>query len=114
MNAVKFREWICVPQFGRYPNNRIAIRLYNANAMKEDGLTYAPRTVPIAVATVNVVDYKQLKPNQVIIKNYSENEGMLDALIDAKIISSPVGMVNTGFVQCAVCDLLIDVEELAK
>jgi hypothetical protein len=51
-----------------------------------------------------------LKDNEVAIKNYSENEGILQVLIDAKIISEPKRVVRSGFVVIHVCDLMsIDV-----
>lgn len=40
---------------------------------------------PVATATVNVPNVK-LEKNEVIIKNYSENEGIYDALIKQNII----------------------------
>ena len=41
--------------------------------------------IPVATATVNVPNVK-LEKNEVIIKNYSENEGIYDALIEQNII----------------------------
>jgi hypothetical protein len=108
MYKVRFKSWNCRLVFGRYPNSRIAIQLYNDEPLKEDGYTISPGTELIATATVNVVDYEKLGKNQVIIKNYSENEGMLEALINANIISKPVGQVKTRFVTVAICDLLVE------
>jgi|WetSurSiteA1Bulk_404760.scaffolds.fasta_scaffold03412_8 hypothetical protein len=108
MYKVRFKNWNCRLVFGRYPNGRIAIQLYNDEPLKEDGYTVPPGKELIATATVNVVDYEVLGKNQVIIKNYSENEGMLPALINAKIISTPVDMARTGFVTVAICDLLVE------
>jgi hypothetical protein len=42
-----------------------------------------------AVATINMADRVNLQPDEVIIKDYSENKGMLKALIDGKIIAIP-------------------------
>ena len=47
------------------------------------------------------------KDDEDIIKDYSENEGVLKSLIDAGIISEPLYSVTTGFVEVAVCKLLI-------
>lgn len=49
----------------------------------------------IAVATVNMPN-EILKEDEVIIKDYSENEGMLHTLIMAKIISVPERYTKTG------------------
>lgn len=97
--TVKFREWNCRISFDRYLNNRIAIQLYDL----EDGS-------PVATATVNIPDLDFLNKDEVIIKDYSENEGMLEALINADIISKPLYYVLTSFVKCPVCKLLITPE----
>ena len=94
---VRFKEWVCELQFGRYHgNDRIAIELVCHNNGE-----------PIATATVNVPNI-DLKENEIIIKDYSENKGILDALITAGIISSPQKHVKTGFVECPICLLLIE------
>lgn len=84
---VKFKHWNCVAVSGYYANGRRAIKLI------ED-----PSREQIAVATVNVVD---CEPGEgaVFIKDYSENVGMADALIEAGIIHSDhVRTIGSGFV----------------
>jgi hypothetical protein len=71
---VQFKQWKCHLVIGEYSNNRIALTLIDAM----DGQ-------PIAVASVNMVEDKITK-GCVYIKDYSENEGMVHALIDANII----------------------------
>jgi len=58
----------------------------------------------ILVASVNIPEEK-IEKDEVIIKNYSENEGILDVLINAKIISKPIrsASVRGAFI----CKLLI-------
>lgn len=53
----------------------------------------------ILVASVNIPE-ERIEKDEVIIKNYSENEGILDVLVDAKIISKPIrnGSVGGTFV----------------
>lgn len=63
----------------------------------EDGL-------PVATVTKSVAGFTP-QPDQVLIKNYSENEGILDILIDAGVISKPVGTVKTGFTELHICFL---------
>jgi hypothetical protein len=58
----------------------------------------------VAVATVNVPN-EPLADDEVIIKDYSENEGMLHTLIMAKIISVPERYTKTGMMP--VCKLRI-------
>lgn len=87
-------EWPAVLHVQRYSNNRIAIECLDPN----DG-------EPIAVATVNLPD-EHLGENEVFIKDYSENEGMLNSLMEAGIVSAPIDMVQSGFVQIPKCKLL--------
>ena len=75
MKKVKFKDWDCNVLFNKYQEGGHRIELLDA----DDGL-------PIAVATVNVPNIP-LEENEVIIKNYSENEGIYDALVEAKIVN---------------------------
>ena len=95
---VRFKDWNCKLVFRYYGNNRTAIQLLDAS----DG-------GPVATATVNIPECP-LEEDQVIIKTYSENEGMLRALMDAGVVSSPVSYVQSGFVTCPICKLLIKQE----
>ncbi len=93
---VQFKKWSCILLFDKYSNNdRTAIELVN----EKDGS-------PVAIATVNIPDV-YLEKDEVIIKNYSENNGMIDALIKSGVIEPTGRKVKTGFVECDVCKLLI-------
>lgn len=98
---IKFREFDCCLSIEQYHTkstkgiNRIALILRDLN--NDDY---------VAVATVNLPE-EPLDKDEVIIKDYSENEGMYKTLHDAEIISAPVRLVKTGFVECPVCKLLI-------
>jgi hypothetical protein len=92
---VKFKEWNCVAVFEKYRNGRTAIQLMDA----EDGS-------PIATATVNLPDFP-LAEDRVAIKDYSENEGMLDALVEAGIVEELGLHAETGFVTVPICKLLV-------
>ena len=105
MKTVKFKKWNCIVEVGKYRNNdRIALKLVEVGTGK-----------PVATATVNIPE-AELEPNEVIIKNYSENEGMYQALFEAGIISKAKRHVQTGNVTCAVCDYIdyINYKENAK
>lgn len=78
-----------------YSNGRIALQLIDT----EDGF-------PFATATVNIPE-AQISDDEVIIKDYSENAGILDCLVKHKIISNPIDRLNTGFVTVEICKLLI-------
>ena len=92
---VTFNNWDCILEKKTYPNNRIALQLIDA----EDGS-------PVAMVTVNLPN-EQLNDNEVLIKDYSENEGMYQALVDAKVISEAISYVQSGFVEIPKCKILI-------
>lgn len=64
---------------------------------------------PLTTASVCLADHPffKLKEGDVAIKNYSENEGVLDVLVDEGVVSAPHTLVNIGFVDVPVCKLLI-------
>ena len=59
----------------------------------------------LLVATVNLPD-EQLLENYTIIKDYSENEGVLAFLVENGIVSAPVRNISTGFTHCQVVKVL--------
>lgn len=75
-----------VIQLHKYENNRTAIQLIDA----VDG-------EPYATASVNVPDVLLLD-NEVLVKDYSENEGMLDFLTKHNIVTPTQNGVQSGFV----------------
>ena len=92
----KYETYQVYLKFDTYRNNgRTCIELLEAGTHE-----------PIMVATVNLSDYTLLNPGQVLIKNYSENEGVLEFLIANGIVSKPRSWVSTGYVTVALCDLL--------
>lgn len=83
--TVKFKEWNCFVKKGEYGNGRTAIQLYDAETGE-----------PIATATVNLPD-EPIAKGYTFIKDWSENEGMLESLKD---YVEPTGRtVQTGFVE---------------
>lgn len=96
MKTVKFRNWDCDVRFAKYNNGRTAIKLQD----KLDG-------EPIATATVNLPDV-MMKEDEVAIKDYSENEGMLNAFVKAGIVGRPFMFAESGFVAIPICKLLIN------
>lgn len=57
---------------------------------------------PYATCTVNL---EGLEPDEVAIKNYSENEGMLTFLVGEDIVEPPHRVIPSGFVNIPVCRL---------
>lgn len=101
MKEIKFKEWNCNIELGTYTNGRTSI------ALNEIGTGE-----PVIVATVNIPTYADLKPNEVLIKNYSENHGIMNALIIEGVISKPIHKFKHGFITVNVCELLIKKEDL--
>jgi hypothetical protein len=88
---VKFKQWDCKLKLMHYGNLRPAFLLVDA----EDGS-------PIAKGTVNVPE-EPMGPDEVIIKDYAENEGMSAALIDAGIIEpAPKRVIPVGRTTCPI------------
>lgn len=63
---------------------------------------------PIAVATANFPG--ELNIDEVAIRNHSENEGILDWLLNNKIIAAPHYYIKSGFAEYPVCKLLVNPE----
>ncbi len=87
-----FGEYELGLQFAKYGNGQTAIKLIDVT----DGM-------PFATATVAVDD--QLLEDEVAIKDYSENQGILDSLMNAGIIEPPHEFIQSGFVTIPVCKL---------
>jgi hypothetical protein len=56
----------------------------------------------VLTATINVKNVVMLD-DSVVIKNYSENEGIMPLLMGAGIISTPYTFVRSGYELCPVC-----------
>lgn len=105
---VTFKHYKCEAQFEKYADNRsIAIQLIGDTDSDYPGELIATATVNTGIA---------LGKNVVGIKDYSENEGMAEALINAGIIQEePELMIPTGFVWIP-CHLLTEaaIQEVEK
>ena len=94
MQRVFFIEWTCNVELLEYPNGRPAIQLY----AEDDG--------PVATATVNL-PHHPLEEGEVLIKDFSENEGMLDCLTNAGIVEPTGETVRVGHAEAHICRLLL-------
>lgn len=86
MKTVKdlvFKNYNCSLEFGEYAQGNVAITLID----NTDG-------EPVAVATINV---DNLHPHEVCIKDYSENQGMYQALLKHGVIENRHRFENTGY-----------------
>ena len=89
MKHVEFYGTDCVIEKRQYGNGNTALQLYCADTGE-----------PMATATV-CIDEK-LPKDVVVIKDYSENAGMLLALGKSGIIANVIKMVQIGWVQAPV------------
>ena len=93
-NVVNFMGEKLTPVIGEYANGQTSIQLVD-----QDGMPFMTASV---AHDVNIPD------DCVIIKNYSENEGILQALIEAGIIEKPFCEIPTGFVTLYVAVMITD------
>lgn len=63
---------------------------------------------PLATATVSMPEL-MLERDEVAIKDYSENQGMMKSLMDAGIIGEPLSYVPTGFVTVSTHNILVPI-----
>ncbi len=73
-------------KFGRYSNNRLAVVLVDSQNGER-----------ISVATVNIPDCS-IGEDEIILKNWSENEGILDFFIDNGLVINEGKEAPTGHV----------------
>ena len=90
---VKFKRWDCDIIYGEYGNGRMVIQLFQ---------TGVESPYLVATATVNLPDEK-LDTDEIAIKDYSENEGMLTALVEAGIVTKIKRLVSSGYVIIPIC-----------
>ncbi|GBR73965.1 hypothetical protein NO1_1220 [Candidatus Termititenax aidoneus] len=91
MTDIKYKGHILKVEFGHYMGKRRAISL----TCKEDGF-------PFSKATVNLPEYDRFYGEGfVFIKNYSENKGILEALIEHDIVEPPIETLSSSFIEKA-------------
>ncbi len=90
-----FKNW--TPLIRKYANKRLAIVYvsYGEHGQEDE-----------CVATINLPDIK-LDVDEVIIKNYSENDGIYQLMVNAGHISESIRTVSSGFILAPVCKILI-------
>lgn len=94
MEKFTYKKWEVYLRWNMYMNGRPQLTLSDV----EDGC-------PVAVATVNIPE-EELEPNEIIVKNYSENEGMLQFLQKNGIVGEVKRWVSQGYVRCPIVERL--------
>lgn len=97
IGKVNFGGFDCMVQKSNYLNGKTLLRLLDLNDY-----------FPIATATVNISEV-ELNENEILIKNHSENEGMLETLEKAGIVKDTGKSVRIGFVKIPIAELLIGI-----
>jgi len=92
MKTIQHNGYTLNLNVAKYGNGQTSIRLIDA----EDGMPYATATVSVQ---------ETLASNEVAIKNYSENTGILESLIAADIVENPHRHAESGFVSIPICKL---------
>lgn len=86
----------CTPRFSYYRDGRLALELVDPfNGTR------------LVTASVNVPEV-ELAPDEIALKDYSENTGVLDALVRGGVVAVTERAVRTGFVTLPVVRLLSD------
>lgn len=85
-------------QVGKYRNGQTSLQLFDA----EDGQ-------PVATASISMPDI-DLDENEIVVKDYSENEGMLDFLLQNNIVEMRSEYLEVGYNVAPVVKLLPEEE----
>ena len=102
---IEFNSYRCGVYEGHYPEraggSRALVLSYgDPEASSENEL--------VAVATVNVAGVSEVLPeDQVVIKDYSENEGMMAALVEAGIVEDTGERASFGYVSAPIGKVLL-------
>ncbi len=98
VQKVKFLNYECDVHIQEYTaNKQTAIELVIADTAFNQGRGCEPGE-PMCMATVCLPGY-QFQEKETAIKNYSENQGILDSLIAAGIVENTGKIANSGFVE---------------
>jgi hypothetical protein len=97
MRTVKFGRWDCEVVQAKYAEGeRVALLLRDVKTRES-----------IVTATVNEPDFP-LSDDEVLIKNWSENAGIVEALVGAEIVEVVGEGPRCGFVRAVKCRLLVN------
>ncbi|MBW4622357.1 MAG: hypothetical protein KME17_23755 [Cyanosarcina radialis HA8281-LM2] len=91
-STIKFMGYRCQLKWSQYPDGQPCLQLWSAT----DG--------PILTASVNLPEYL-LSPDQILVKNYAENQGILEVLEAARIVKR-LDRVKSGQEQADLCQIL--------
>lgn len=102
VKSVIYKGWHCDLLKSYYAHgNRVALCLVAGEKDECPG-------EPVSTCTVNLPD-EPLGEGEVFIKDYSENEGMVEFLVKEGVVEKTGREVRSGYIAVPVCKLLIGV-----
>ena len=93
MKAMRYKDWDCNVQVTRYTNGQAALVLVD----RENGELIAK-----ASTCCNI----DLKKDETAIKVWTENEGMLEALVSAGVVEDTGARVECGWSEAPIVKIL--------
>ena len=98
---VRFKQWDCLLNLDHYASGgATAIELIDAQTKE-----------PIARATVNITEWTPPGPEYTLIKDWSENEGMIDCLLLHNVIALTGQVIRTGYVHAPIVKINPEIME---
>ena len=93
MKAMRYKDWDCNVQVTRYVNGQAALVLID----REDGELIAKASTIVSI---------ELKEDETAIKVWTENEGMLEALVSAGVVEDTGARVECGWSEAPIVKIL--------
>lgn len=98
----RYIDYPCTIEFAQYRNGQIAIRLFDANTGE------LAATATASLEGVSDIDWRDSQWKGITaIKDYSENEGVFDSLVNAGVIEPIGSAVETEFVSFPLARVLL-------
>ena len=93
MKAMRYKDWDCNVQVTRYANGQAALVFID----REDGELIAKASTIVSI---------ELKEDETAIKVWTENEGMLEALVSAGVVEDTGVRVQCGWSEAPIVKIL--------
>lgn len=98
--VIQFENYQCLVVKKPHPDGTMGIQLVDPN-------THEPIASPTCPVAALERPIPKLKPEFVLVKDYSENTGMLEALTSQGVVEDLRLPIPTGFVNVWLCKLLV-------
>lgn len=94
--SFEFIEIDCVAVQHQYKSNKSTCLSILAADTERNCANGIPVGSPVCTATINM-EYHRLKADEVVIKNYSENHGLLPVLLAANVVTLTDARINSPY-----------------